>query len=239
MRFIEKEGSHTIINMGICRLKFNFKYNTNKIYAQEGDTLRIVRKPPNGVKIRFRGENSSVIFSAGDFKKRFEKTCLDINSNCKLRIGKVNKYKIKKLFVFIENNSELEIDDNFNCAGCDFLIGVNSKIKIGKNCMFSKDITLRTTDFHPIYSLETKELINQQKNITIGSQVWIGEDVKILKGVTLADNIIAGCNSVVTKSILEPNVIIAGTPAVIVKRNVYWERDFVENAHSNNKYATI
>ncbi len=227
MKFISKEGAHTIINFGFCKIKLNLKYRTNKIYLQTiTGELKEVKRPPKNVKIRFRGENACVIFSEVNIKKSFENTFFELNSNCKVNIGSVHHYKAKNLFVYMDDNSELKIGDNFNCAGCSFFIGTNSKIKIGKDCMFSRDITLRTTDFHPIYSLETDKLLNEQKSITIGSHVWLSEGVKILKGVTLANNMIAGCESVITKSILEPNVIIAGTPAAIVKRNTYWKRDF-------------
>lgn len=54
------------------------------------------------------------------------------------------------------------------------------------------------------------------KPVTIGKNVWIGENVSVMPGVTLGDNVIVGANSVVTHS-FGPNSVIAGCPARIIK----------------------
>jgi acetyltransferase-like isoleucine patch superfamily enzyme len=53
--------------------------------------------------------------------------------------------------------------------------------------------------------------------VVIEDNVWIGEGVVILPGVTLGKGCIVGANSVVSKSI-PPNVIAVGTPAKPIKR---------------------
>lgn len=55
--------------------------------------------------------------------------------------------------------------------------------------------------------------------IIIGSNCWIGTNVRIQKGVTIGDNSIIAACSVVTKSI-PANCIAAGNPAKIVKRDI-------------------
>lgn len=54
------------------------------------------------------------------------------------------------------------------------------------------------------------------KPISIGRNVWIGDNVSIMPGVTLGDNVIVGANAVVTHS-FPANVVIAGCPAKIIK----------------------
>lgn len=52
--------------------------------------------------------------------------------------------------------------------------------------------------------------------IKVGGNVWLGDKVTILKGVTVGDNVIVGANSVVSRD-LESNGIFAGSPATKVK----------------------
>lgn len=48
----------------------------------------------------------------------------------------------------------------------------------------------------------------------------------ILKGVTIADNIIISANSTITKSINESDCVVGGhgNTATVIKRGIGWER---------------
>ena len=50
----------------------------------------------------------------------------------------------------------------------------------------------------------------------IGRNVWIGDKVTILGGVTIGDNVIVGAESIVTHDI-PSNSIAGGTPARVIK----------------------
>lgn len=52
--------------------------------------------------------------------------------------------------------------------------------------------------------------------VTIGSDVWIGEHVKILSGMVIGDGAIIGAHSVVSKDI-PPYAVAVGSPIVIKK----------------------
>lgn len=52
--------------------------------------------------------------------------------------------------------------------------------------------------------------------VHIGCNVWIGEQVCILPGVTIGDGAIVGANSVVTRDI-PPNSIAVGNPARVIR----------------------
>jgi len=56
----------------------------------------------------------------------------------------------------------------------------------------------------------------QHDMVKIGSGCWIGQNVTILPGVELGDNVIVGANSLVNKS-FGSNVIIGGIPARVIK----------------------
>ncbi len=100
----------------------------------------------------------------------------------------------------------------------------NAKVIIGKDCAISWDTEFMGADYHTILD-NASDITNRPKPIIIKDHVWIGNGVKICKGITIAENNIIGMGSVVTKSFLETNCVIAGNPAKIVKRNVNWDVD--------------
>jgi acetyltransferase-like isoleucine patch superfamily enzyme len=65
------------------------------------------------------------------------------------------------------------------------------------------------------------------KSVIIEENVWLGEFVSVLSGVTIGKGTIVGANSVVSKS-LPPYVIAVGTPAKSIKKynfdNERWEK---------------
>lgn len=54
--------------------------------------------------------------------------------------------------------------------------------------------------------------------VTIGNNVWIGENVVILAGTEIGDGCVIGANSVVNGKKFPANCILAGAPARIVKK---------------------
>lgn len=96
-------------------------------------------------------------------------------------------------------------------------------VEYGAGSGASYNVVIRNTDSHPIFNTETNERINFPKDVVIGKNVWLAQNVMILKGVTIGDNSIIGAGAIVTKD-CPPNSVMAGNPAVVVKNNVYWER---------------
>lgn len=99
----------------------------------------------------------------------------------------------------------------------------NSKIIIGQDCMFSNHIIVRTSDSHPIYSLDTMNRINFPKNVIIGKHVWIAPGSEIMKGALIEDDVIIGSQTMVSHHI-PSHCLAVGRPAKIVKENVTWSR---------------
>jgi len=90
--------------------------------------------------------------------------------------------------------------------------------------MFSNRIEIRNGDSHAIFSKETNQRLNSNKPVKIGTHVWLGADVKVLKRVTIGDGAIISTGAIVTRNV-ESNAIYAGVPAKKVKDNIYWERE--------------
>ncbi|MBM0129450.1 acyltransferase [Segatella copri] len=99
-------------------------------------------------------------------------------------------------------------------------------IEIGENCMLSNHIIIRTSDSHPIYSLDSNQRINRAKPIKIGNHVWVAPCSEIMKGVTIGDGTIIGSQTMVTKDVPN-NCLVVGRPAKIVKVNIRWSHEDV------------
>jgi acetyltransferase-like isoleucine patch superfamily enzyme len=79
------------------------------------------------------------------------------------------------------------------------------------------------TDEHPIYDKE-KNIINPDKAIFVGNDVWIAARSMLLKGSYIPNGCIVGANSLITKKFTTQKAIIAGNPAKIIKEDVTWRR---------------
>ena len=132
----------------------------------------------------------------------------------------------------IVNNTRIVIGQGTSLnVSCHFMNREdNSEIHVGENCMFSYGITLRTSDSHPIFDIETGERINYAKSIMIGDHVWIASNVTVLKGVTIGDGSVVGANSIVTKDV-PCNSLSVGMPNRIVKSNIRWRDNFDETGN--------
>lgn len=97
-----------------------------------------------------------------------------------------------------------------------------NKIKIGNGLLTGRYVYIGDNS-HGGFSWEESNIppisrkLQSKGEVVIGNNVWIGDKVTILAGVTIGDNVIVAANSVVTKSV-PSNTIVAGCPAKIVKQ---------------------
>jgi len=158
---------------------------------------------PNRLRITIYGDNNKVIL---DDCPLFEGAIIIGTSDCPIQ------------------NCVVEIGEKSTSEGIYMmLLENNSKIKIGKDCMFSSGVDIYCTDTHSVLNADN-EVINVGKFIELGDHVWCGKNVKIGKNTKIADNSIIGWGSVVTRAFEKTNVLIAGNPAQIVKENINWDR---------------
>lgn len=84
-----------------------------------------------------------------------------------------------------------------------------------------------TDGIHDSPDIPPKERELYAKPVIIEDNVWLGEFVSVLSGVTIGKGTIVGANSVVSRT-LPPYVIAVGAPAKPIKRynfdNERWER---------------
>lgn len=91
-----------------------------------------------------------------------------------------------------------------------------SLISIGDNVDMNKNFQILTHDWASLV-LRSKyhDFINSSGAVSIGSNVYIGTDVIVLKGVSIGDNCVIAAGSVVTKSI-PSNSVAAGVPCKVI-----------------------
>ena len=170
------------------------------------------------IKIYNHGKNNIVEFGKG---------CRMYD--CKIQIfGDGNRIHIdrdcvcKNMDIWISEGSALNVGHNSHFTGNIHLACLEGKtISIGKECLFSNDITFRTGDSHVITDLENNR-INYGRDITVGDHVWVGQQVVILKGAHIGADTIVGTRSLVTKGEYPANIVLAGAPAMAVKEKVTW-----------------
>lgn len=178
----------------------------------------------NFLGININGDNN--LIQIGDCNNIFPRNCsidikghynkIIINDNISLKGMSISVVGNNNL-VFIGNNT------SFNTK-CEIYCSLGKSIHIGEDCMFSKNISISTSDIYTIYDIKTNERINHPKSIYIGNHVWIGTDCDIQKGAKILDGSIVGAFSIVNKEFSEKNVLIVGQPAQILKKNVNWDK---------------
>ena len=146
--------------------------------------------------------------------------------------GMNNRMIIRKNSIFREGgrvkledeNNLIDIGENTDIV--DWFCGVSdydSKIIVGKDCMFSAKVIIRNSDVHSILNEEGKR-INPARDTIIGERVWIGYGANILKGCHIGDDSVIGTQSVVAGLNTSKGCVIAGNPAKVVKQGVHWDR---------------
>ena len=87
----------------------------------------------------------------------------------------------------------LIIGDNFVINAKSSVVCMN-KITIADGCLISWDCLLMDSDFHKIYNKDDslRTSLNQDAEINIGSNVWIGCRTTVLKGTTIPNNAVIG-----------------------------------------------
>ncbi|MBC8238712.1 MAG: acyltransferase [Helicobacteraceae bacterium] len=150
-------------------------------------------------------------------------------ANCKIRVkGKNNKLTIEEGTVIRYTQLEILGDNSSIYIGKNCIIGHESYLSakegrtliVKDNCSLSRNVKVMTSDGHPIY--QNNKIINHAVDITLENNVWVADNVTILKGSNIGANSVLGINSTVTKSV-PSNSIAVGNPAKVVKQNISWE----------------
>lgn len=128
-----------------------------------------------------------------------------IGNGCSLTIGK---------------DAILQMGRNFGITG-DVSIHCYENINIGDFFSCSWNVSIDDTDHHKLMDVEHNKEKVETKPIAIGNNVWICQQVTMLKGSNLPDWTIVSSNSLVNKKYLTPPYsVLAGMPAKDTGRKI-------------------
>lgn len=174
-------------------------------------------------KIKINGNNNFLLIEQGKYKN------LDIGiDGDNHRIIIRSSDRIAGLKIVMQNHdNEILIESGVGIAGALLVAcGVNNRISIGQDSMISTDVAIWGCDGHSI--TQEGKVINLSKPIIIGSHVWIGTGVKILKGTEIANDCVVGLGSILSGKKYLSSSVIVGNPAKVIKENIDWSVENLE-----------
>lgn len=113
-------------------------------------------------------------------------------------------------------------------TGCEFFVYNSLNVlRIGENCLFSRDIIIRCGESpHLLFDYESGDYLDISEGVFIGDHVWVGERAYITKRATIPDESMVAACAVVTKRFEDPRVVLAGNPAKVVRSGVQWHQNY-------------
>lgn len=148
-------------------------------------------------RIRLKRKASSTIIIGNNctFNSRPNSNLIGVNRPCMIST--------------LSDNAILQIGDNCGFSGT--VIGAFESIIIGNNVRCGANTLITDADWH----LDDYRA-GEPRPVIIEDGVWLGEGVKVMKGVTIGENSLIGAGSIVIKDI-PANVVAAGNPCKVIK----------------------
>lgn len=175
-------------------------------------------RPPKSVKVLGNDNSVSIANSA-----ELAGATLSIRGN-RNTVNIANGCVIKGAIYIKGSDCVVSIGAKTTIVGFRATVAESTSLHIGEDCMFSRNIEIRTTDEHPIFDRSTRQVINPGKSVRIGDHVWIGQGVQVTKGGVIPNGCVIGTGSIVTGALATENCVYAGVPAVLRRDNIYWAR---------------
>lgn len=118
-------------------------------------------------------------------------------------------------FISVASGGRIDIGNGCGLSGA--VICAHLSITLGDNVMLGGNVTILDNDRHPLDAKERAEGVGgKSESIIIGSDVWVGMNSTILKGVKIGNGTVVGANSLVVSDLPE-NCVAAGIPARVIR----------------------
>lgn len=120
-------------------------------------------------------------------------------------------------------NGNIYVGNHVHFGADTRIMTTQAKLKIGNYVMFGPGVTIITGDHrmdvlgkYMTQLTDADKLPENDMDVTIEDDVWIGANATILKGVTIGCGSVIAAGSLVTKS-CPPYSIVGGVPAKVIK----------------------
>ncbi|MFW5841411.1 MAG: DapH/DapD/GlmU-related protein, partial [Planctomycetota bacterium] len=90
------------------------------------------------------------------------------------------------------------------------------QLTIGSRVLFGPAVQIYAAT-HPIDAATRATGLENGKDVSIGSDVWVGGGAIICPGVTIGDRSVVAAGAVVVKDV-PPDVVVGGNPARLIKQ---------------------
>lgn len=143
----------------------------------------------------------------------------------RMSLGKCGKNVIisKGQFFGIKN---IQIDNNVSLGAGFTLLSSRAKIIIGDDVMFAPGVTVVTGDHRidilnrPMITVtENEKLPENDKDVVLKGDNWVGANAIILKGVTVGKGAVISAGAVVTRDV-PSYAVVGGVPAKVIKNRL-------------------
>lgn len=218
----------TSANMSVCVIDRETLLDKYKelpiVYKDDRNNIIVGTYDNKMLNIEFKGVNNLCILN----NPRITNGNVDFQSDDGIMV--LNENSDLKGKTRLGLNCKLIIGKNLALGGSiDFRLAEKTTVEIGDDCMFAQKVLFSTDDTHPIFDVISKERVNKSDDIRVSNHVWIAEGAKILKGNIIEQGSVIGMYSLLSHKRIPNNCIAVGNPVRIVKKNIAWEKNFLNN----------
>lgn len=93
-------------------------------------------------------------------------------------------------------------------------ISAHQSVRIGCSCLLGTYVNIMDNDWHDILD---RRRVPSSRPVVLEDNVWLGNRVIVLPGVTIGHDTVVGAGAVVTRD-LPPRCVAVGNPARVVRR---------------------
>lgn len=164
--------------------------------------------------------NRLIWYIVGAFRKEIKKVISEPIDRALLESHGKNVHFGKGVHGNLENVS---CGSNVSFGENNLFLTSKAKVYIGDNVMFGPGVTVITGDHRmdavgkPMIAITDAEKLPQNdQDIIIEGDNWIGANATILKGVTIGEGAVVAAGAVVVRDV-EPYSIVGGVPARVIR----------------------